>query len=71
MIPIKKGETMKKKMEMEILRYELAKDGMGLLVYFRDENGEIDYYHQHSNEFTPEQKIIRNSLVRAIADTKG
>lgn len=43
----------------EVLRYELSNDKVGLVAYLPGGNS----YHIHSNELTPEQRLIKIQLL--------
>lgn len=45
----------------EIVKYELSKDGKGLLAYFQGQDG-LTYYHIHSNELTELEVWIKGLL---------
>lgn len=47
----------------KIIKYELAKDGIGLKAYF-DKAGMISWYHIHSDELTSVEKDIRDDKIR-------
>ena len=46
---------------MEKIKYALAKDGKGLLCYFRYK-GNLSYYHIHSKELTILERWIKRLL---------
>lgn len=45
-------------MKKEIVRYEISKDGIGLLAYFEDGQ----FYHIHSDELTKLERSILSFL---------
>lgn len=47
---------------MNILGYKLSKDKKGLLAYFKDLNGEMSFYHIHSDELTKKQVKLREGF---------
>jgi len=57
---------MKKLTENEKVKYEVSKDGTGLLAYFEDGN----FYHIHSDELTKLEKWILEMLkgIEKLAD---
>ena len=60
------SKIVKGKGNVYIKRYELSRDGLGLIAFFDDEtrpNGE-SYYHIHSNELTEDQKGMRDLFIK-------
>jgi len=46
---------------IKIEKYELSKDGKGLLAYYYNQDG-LDFYHIHSNELTKLEVWIKDLL---------
>lgn len=46
-----------------MLNYSLSCDKIGLLKYFRCEEGKIHFYHVHSDELTTLERFIHKYLL--------
>ena len=53
---------------VKIIGYGLSKDKLGLLAFFESKDGEISFYHIHSDELTKKEKKIHKILLEVSDD---